>query len=154
MGRSTRVNEFRTLEKHGVSFGEASSVFLDPYFRATDDPSANDRFIALGVSRLARLLFVVHLERGEKVRNIGMSQKRIEVALGQRPLLGRLNGRVESLSAIAQISAISGPGIVRVHAGAASGSTAPGRHFLKRTWRALAHRASFGCAESESSCWR
>jgi len=101
MGRSTRVNEFRTLEKHGVSFGEASSVFLDPYFRATDDPSANDRFIALGVSRLARLLFVVHLERGEKVRNIGMSQKRIEVALGQRPLLGRLNGRVESRSAIA-----------------------------------------------------
>jgi uncharacterized protein len=58
------------LEKHGVSFEEASSVFLDPYFLATDDPTANDRFIALGFSRLARLLFVVHLERGEKVRLI------------------------------------------------------------------------------------
>lgn len=58
------------LEKHGVSFEEASSVFLDPYFLATDDSSAPDRFIALGFSRLARLLFVVHLERGEKVRII------------------------------------------------------------------------------------
>ncbi|MET0792190.1 MAG: BrnT family toxin [Polyangiaceae bacterium] len=58
------------LEKHGVSFEEASSVFLDPYFLATDDPTASDRFIALGFSRLARLLFVVHLERGEKVRII------------------------------------------------------------------------------------
>jgi uncharacterized DUF497 family protein len=58
------------LEKHGVSFEEASSVFLDPYFLATDDPTAPDRFIALGFSRLARLLFVVHLERGEKVRII------------------------------------------------------------------------------------
>ena len=38
------------LEKHRVSFEE--------------------RFIALGFSRLARLLFVVHLERGEKVRII------------------------------------------------------------------------------------
>ncbi len=56
------------LEKHGVSFEEASSVFLDPHFLATDDPTALDRFIALGFSRLARLLFVVHLERGEKVR--------------------------------------------------------------------------------------
>jgi uncharacterized DUF497 family protein len=58
------------LEKHGVSFEEASSVFLDPYFLATDDPTEPDRFIALGFSRLARLLFVVHLERGEKVRII------------------------------------------------------------------------------------
>jgi uncharacterized protein len=58
------------LEKHGVSFEEASSVFLDPYFLATDDPTAPDRFIALGFSHLARLLFVVHLERGQKVRII------------------------------------------------------------------------------------
>ena len=58
------------FEKHGVSFEEASTVFLDPYFIATDDPTAPDHFIALGFSRLARLLFVVHLERGEKVRII------------------------------------------------------------------------------------
>jgi len=58
------------LEKHGVSFEEASSIFLDPDFLAVDDPTAPDRFIALGFSRVARLLFVVHLERGEKVRII------------------------------------------------------------------------------------
>ena len=50
------------LEKHGVSFEEASSVFLDPDFMAIDDPTAPDRFIALGFSRLARVLSVVHLE--------------------------------------------------------------------------------------------
>ena len=38
------------LEKHGVSLEEASSVFLDSYFLATDDPTATDRFIALGFS--------------------------------------------------------------------------------------------------------
>ena len=58
------------VQNHGVSFEEASSVFLDPYYLAIDDPTAPDRFIALGFSRLARLLFVVHLERGEKVRII------------------------------------------------------------------------------------
>jgi uncharacterized DUF497 family protein len=39
------------FEKHGVSFEEASSVFLDPDFLAIDDPTASDRFIALGFSR-------------------------------------------------------------------------------------------------------
>ena len=54
-----------------MAYPKASSVFLDPNFLATDDdPTAPDRFIALGFSRLARLLFVVHLERGEKVRII------------------------------------------------------------------------------------
>jgi uncharacterized DUF497 family protein len=61
---------FQLWRTHGVSFEEASSVFLDPYFLATDHPSAPERFIALGFSRLARLLFVVHLERGERVRII------------------------------------------------------------------------------------
>lgn len=55
------------LEKHGE---EASSVFLDPDFLAIDDPTAPDRFIAPGFSRLARVPSVVHLERGEKVRII------------------------------------------------------------------------------------
>ena len=41
------------LERHGVSFEEASSVFLDPDFLAIDDPTAPDRFIALGFSRPA-----------------------------------------------------------------------------------------------------
>ncbi len=59
------------LEKHGVSFEEASSVFLDPYFLATDDPSAPDRFIALGFSRLARLL-----RRSSRARREGPNHQR------------------------------------------------------------------------------
>ena len=58
-------------------FEEASSVFLDPHFLATDDPTAPDRFIALGFSGLARLLFVVHLERGEKVRIISATSQSV-----------------------------------------------------------------------------
>lgn len=56
--------------KHGVSFEEASSVFLDVDYLLTGDPVHEDRFIALGFSQLARLLVVVHLERGERIRII------------------------------------------------------------------------------------
>jgi hypothetical protein len=41
-----------SLEKHGVAFEEASSVFLDPHFLATDEPTATDRFIAVGFLRV------------------------------------------------------------------------------------------------------
>ena len=58
------------IAKHGVTFEEATSVFLDPDYVVTADPTEPDRFIALGFSRLARLLFVVHIERGPKVRII------------------------------------------------------------------------------------
>jgi uncharacterized protein len=56
------------VQTHGVSFEEASSVFLDPHHLAIDDPTAPDRLLPF--SRLARLLFVVRLERGEKGRII------------------------------------------------------------------------------------
>lgn len=61
-----RVN----LEKHGVSFEEASTVFLDLDFVLIDDPTQVGRFIALGFSSQARLLVVVHVERGVRVRII------------------------------------------------------------------------------------
>ena len=56
------------LAKHGVSFAEAASVFLDLDFILTDDPTETGRFIALGFSSQARMLFVVHVERGARVR--------------------------------------------------------------------------------------
>lgn len=65
-----RVN----LEKHGVSFEEAVSVFLDLDFVLTDDPTEPGRFIAVGFSSQARLLFVVHIERGVRVRIISARQ--------------------------------------------------------------------------------
>ncbi len=60
-------------KKHGVSFEEASSVFLDPLARTIHDPlhsEDEDRFINLGESRLQRLLVVVFTDRGNEIRII------------------------------------------------------------------------------------
>ena len=54
------------LEKHGVSFEEASSVFDDIEALLIPDPdhsSEEDRFILLGFSAEANLLVVVHCYR-------------------------------------------------------------------------------------------
>ncbi len=56
--------------KHGVSFEEATTVFLDIDYLLVPDRTHSDRFIALGYSTLARLLVVVHGERGERIRII------------------------------------------------------------------------------------
>lgn len=56
--------------KHGVSFEEATTVFLDLDYLLLPDPAHEDRFLALGFSQLARLVIVVHVERGERVRII------------------------------------------------------------------------------------
>jgi hypothetical protein len=59
--------------KHGVSFEEAATVFADPDARLFDDPDhAVDelRFLIVGLSAATRVLLVVHLERGERIRLI------------------------------------------------------------------------------------
>lgn len=56
----------KSLRKHGVSFGEAESVFYDDRARLVDDPDhsdSEDRFILLGVSQALRVLVVVHAYR-------------------------------------------------------------------------------------------
>jgi uncharacterized DUF497 family protein len=53
------------LEKHGVSFGEATEVFYDPYALEDYDTghSADEsRFVIIGLSS-RRLLYVVYVER-------------------------------------------------------------------------------------------
>ena len=61
------------LEKHGVSFGEATEVFYDPNALEGFDPEHSeeeDRFFIIGLSS-RRLLFVVYAEReGDMVRII------------------------------------------------------------------------------------
>lgn len=54
------------LKKHGVSFAEAESVFYDDQAIQFYEELASDedRFILLGMSRLSRVLVVVHCERG------------------------------------------------------------------------------------------
>lgn len=64
-----RANE----RKHGVSFEEAVTVFLDPLARDYLDPDrSNDeeREMTLGWSSRGRLLFVAHTTRRDTVRII------------------------------------------------------------------------------------
>jgi len=54
------------MAKHGVSFEEAQSVFLDENARLIDDPdhsSDEDRFLLLGFSYQAQCLVVSHCYR-------------------------------------------------------------------------------------------
>jgi uncharacterized protein len=56
----------RNRRKHGVSFGEAESIFTDERALLLDDPAHSaeeDRFILLGLSAKLRILVVVHAYR-------------------------------------------------------------------------------------------
>jgi uncharacterized DUF497 family protein len=60
------------LGKHGISFGEASTVFGDPRSLTIPDPTHSElenRFITIGTSH-RKLLVVVHTERGDNIRII------------------------------------------------------------------------------------
>jgi uncharacterized DUF497 family protein len=56
------------LEKHGVSFPEAATVFADPSAVYLDDGSGADRMVVVGTSLRDRILYVVHVERGRRDR--------------------------------------------------------------------------------------
>ena len=54
------------VKKHGVSFEEAQTVFLDDYairFYDPDHSEDEDRFIMLGISFTLRVLVVCHCHR-------------------------------------------------------------------------------------------
>jgi uncharacterized DUF497 family protein len=61
------------LERHGVSFGEATEVFYDPNALEGSDPEHSadeERFVLIGYSA-RRLLFVVFVQRrGDVIRII------------------------------------------------------------------------------------
>lgn len=62
-----RINE----EKHGVSFDEATTVFLDEEALLIGDPDHSvdeDRFLLLGLSSRVRLLTVCHCVRENQTR--------------------------------------------------------------------------------------
>jgi hypothetical protein len=58
------------LRKHDVSFAEAATVFADPAAVYLDDGSATDRMVVIGTSLRDRVLYVVHVERGQRDRII------------------------------------------------------------------------------------
>jgi hypothetical protein len=63
----------RNRRKHGITFGEAVSVFADPNELTIHDPDHSideDRFVTVGQSVLGRLLVVGYTERGSKIRVI------------------------------------------------------------------------------------
>ena len=61
------------LQKHGIGFDEASTIFDDPLFiTALDDEHSIDeeRYITIGLSSKQRILMVAHTERNENIRII------------------------------------------------------------------------------------
>ena len=61
------------LEKHGVSFEEASTAFEDPLSLTIFDPLHSideERMVLIGMSHKNRALVVVHTERGDNIRII------------------------------------------------------------------------------------
>ena len=61
------------LQKHGVSFQEATTIFGDPSSVTIADPDHSDtevRFVDLGLSHRGRLLVVSYIERGDNIRII------------------------------------------------------------------------------------
>jgi uncharacterized DUF497 family protein len=57
--------------KHGVTFEDAASVFSDPLAITFPDPDhsvGENRLLTFGYAGSARLLAVVHVERGRAIR--------------------------------------------------------------------------------------
>jgi uncharacterized protein len=58
------------VTKHGVSFFEAATVFADPLAVYLDDGSGTGVLVVIGASLRDRVLYVVHVQRGERDRII------------------------------------------------------------------------------------
>ncbi len=66
------------LDKHGVTFDEAKTVFFDDYARLISDPDhsdTEDRYILLGYSEKSRMLLVCHCYRDNEVIRIISARK-------------------------------------------------------------------------------
>jgi uncharacterized DUF497 family protein len=53
------------VRKHGVTFEEAATAFLDDLSVVYEDRDHPERLVLIGMSLSRRLLVVVHAERGE-----------------------------------------------------------------------------------------
>lgn len=61
------------IEKHGINFDEASTVFKDTLSLTIEDPLHSydeERLVIIGMSFKNRLLIVVHTEREKTIRII------------------------------------------------------------------------------------
>ena len=82
--RKERVN----LQKHGVSFVEASTVFGDPLAASIPDPDHSEgeaRFATIGRSANGRLMSVAQLSQGRAARpNSALDADAPETRVAQR----------------------------------------------------------------------
>lgn len=63
----------KNFRKHGVTFEEATTIFGDPLSLTIDDPlhsKGEHRFVTIGQSMRQRILVVVHVDRGNRIRVI------------------------------------------------------------------------------------
>jgi len=63
----------RNVSKHGVTFREASTVFLDALSTTFPDSShshGEERYVTIGVSEHGNVLVVAHADRDDSVRVI------------------------------------------------------------------------------------
>lgn len=61
------------LQKHGVPFHEASTIFGDPLALTFEDPdhsAEESRYVTFGASLQKRLIVVSHTQRGDRTRII------------------------------------------------------------------------------------
>ncbi len=62
-----------SIQKHGVSFDEAATVFLDPLALTFPDPchsGTEEREITIGYTVRKRVVLVSHCRRGDRIRII------------------------------------------------------------------------------------
>lgn len=79
------------IQKHGVSFNDAATVFLDPLALTYPDPHSGgeEREITIGYSAGHEAVFVSHCERGNRVRIIsarkaaGRERRQYEEGIGK-----------------------------------------------------------------------
>ena len=86
--KKAAINE----RKHGVSFDEALTAFFDERHLTIEDPQRHeDRFVLIGMSKEARILYVVHAEiisrRRTRIISARVANKReaLEYAMGDAP---------------------------------------------------------------------
>jgi len=63
----------RNVDRHGVSYDEASTAFRDTMSITIPDPAhseTEDRLVLLGYSYRNRLIVVVHTDRNDRIRVI------------------------------------------------------------------------------------
>lgn len=78
--------------KHGVSFSEALTAFFDERHLTVEDPQGHeDRFVLIGMSKEARILYVVHAEIISRRRTrlisarLANKQEVLKYAMGDAP---------------------------------------------------------------------